>query len=919
MGFWNVRGLNSPNKQKYIKWFLQHHDIGLFGLLETKVKPSSLNRVRDSLCNGWCVSTNSQWHKGGRVWLLWKPHLYQIQFLEYNAQFIHVRVGELNSGGSFYLTLFSVLVKGWGGQSTEEEIADFQECVDCCNLVDIPATGSYFTWNNKQEAATRVYSRLDRALVNHDWINDRTDYYAHFHVEGYFDHTPCIIQRKVSVCQRKSSFKYFNMWSGVALFIPTVKKVWEHGISGTPMFQIVQKLRMLKNPLKVLNRDLFGDVENNCMRAWKYLEYIQTQLRSDPTNSDLISTELVALKEYQELQTACNSFLVQKSKAVWLTDGAFFVIEPFDIQQAFLNFYQQLLGESADLKPFNAAVVKKGSICTDEHWQILLSPVTNEEIKEALFSIPNHKAPGPDGYSSAFFKDSWEIIGGDICKAIADFFTHGRILKQINHTLVTLIPKVPLPVDVTQFRPIAYCNVLYKVISKLLCARLAKILPHIISPNQGGFIQGRNIIENILVCQDIIRLYNRSSVSPRCLIKVDLKKAYDSVNWSFLFQMLRALNFPPHFILMVQECVTTASYSLPSGLQMNKHKSNIYFLELRGRIRNILLGFLVVLKAAPFKYLGIPILFGRLGKKECQILIEKFVERIRSFGARKLSYAGRLVLVKSVLTSLFTYWANIFMIPKGVMKKIDSICKNYLWDGTSVYLRTPMVSWEKVYIRGSSWDSHVPKTHMSWNWKTVCRVRHDFKSGYGAGTWLADKKGYTVASGYQWIRHKEQKVGWAKLIWKSWALPKHKFLAWLILRNALNVKVRLFKHGICQDELCCLCNVGQETVEHVFKDCQYTSMVLAGVCAWLCIPSPSVNGLIWVGRRKWSLLKRNVCLAAFMAVYYEVWHQRNQARLEGILLRPSIVISQIQKCIKLRLASCKIVTNLDANWIASIV
>ncbi|XP_074289335.1 uncharacterized protein LOC141614488 [Silene latifolia] len=204
MGFWNVRGLNSPNKQKYVKWFLQHHDIGLFGLLEMKVKPSSLNRVRDSLCTGWCVSTNSQWHKGGRVWLLWKLHLYQIQFLEYNAQFIHVKVGELNSGGSFYLTLvyafndlqdrkalwhrlshFKSIINGlWivmgdfntvlspcerlGGQSTEEEIADFQDCVDCCNLVDIPATGSYFTWNNKQEAATRVYSRLDRALVNHD-------------------------------------------------------------------------------------------------------------------------------------------------------------------------------------------------------------------------------------------------------------------------------------------------------------------------------------------------------------------------------------------------------------------------------------------------------------------------------------------------------------------------------------------------------------------------------------------------------------------------------------------------------------------------------------------------------------------------------------------------------------------------------
>ncbi|XP_074302950.1 uncharacterized protein LOC141637290 [Silene latifolia] len=230
------------------------------------------------------------------------------------------------------------------------------------------------------------------------------------------------------------------------------------------------------------------------------------------------------------------------------------------------------------------------------------------------------------------------------------------------------------------------------------------------------------------------------------------------------------------------------------------------------------------------------------------------------------------------------------------------------------------VKWvHQVYIKGSSWDSHVPKTHMSWNWKTIYKIRDDFKSGYDAGTWLADKKGYTVCSGYDWIRHKEQKVGWAKLIWKSWALPKHKFLSWLILKIALNVKVKLFKHGTCQDDICRLCGAGQETVEHVFQTCQYVSMVLAGVCDWLGIPKPTVNRIIWVGRRNWSLLKRNVCLAVVMAVYYAVWHQRNQARLEGIVLRQNISIHQIQQCFKLRMISCKIVTRVDPNWMASIM
>ncbi|XP_074298892.1 uncharacterized protein LOC141629862 [Silene latifolia] len=863
MGFWNVKGLNSPSKQKYVKWFLQHHDIGLFGLLETKVKLSSLNRVRDSLCAGWCVSTNSQWHKGGRVWLLWKPHLYQIQFMEYNAQFIHVKMGELNSGGSFYLTMV-------GGQSTKEEIADFQDCVDCCNLVDIAATGSYFTWNNKQEAAIRVYSRLDRALVNHEWVNDRADYYAHFHVEGYFDHTPCIIQRQSSTCQRKSSFKYFNMWSGVALFIPTVQKIWEHCIYGTPMFQIVQKLRMLKNPLKALNRDLFGDVENNCMRALKYLEYIQTQLRSDPTNSDLITTELVALKEYQELQTACNSFLVQKSKAVWLTDGdsntkmfhsymksrharnkvlqitdveGHCCTEPDDIQQAFLTFYQQLLGESATLKPIKSKfVVKKGPICSDEHWQILLSPVTNEEIKDALFSIPNHKALGPDGYSSAFFKDSWEIIGVISMLRALNFPPH--FITMIQECVTTASYSLVLNGEAFGFfhgkQGLRQGDPLSPLLFTIAMEYLSRVLNFAteVLPFKFHSICSRLKLQHLMFADDLLLFSKGDTQSVMVLLR------------SF------------------------ATFSAASGLQMNNHKSYIYFSRVQRKVRDYIIGLSGCVEGQlPFKYLGIPITAGRLGKKEYQVLIEKIVERIRCFGARKLSYAGRLVLVKSVLISLFTYWANIFLIPKGVMKKIDSICRNYLWDGTSVYLRTPMVNWEKVctpqsegglglrysldwnratigklvwwiyskpdslwvkwvhqvYIRGSSWDSHVPKTHMSWNWKTICRGRDDFQSGYLLVFGFFDKKGYTVCSGYDWIRHKEQKVGWAKLIWKSWALPKHNFLAWLILRNALNVKARLFKHGICLDDICCLCNVGQETVEHVFQDCQYASMTF---CEW---------------------------------------------------------------------------------------
>ncbi|XP_074298393.1 uncharacterized protein LOC141629264 [Silene latifolia] len=176
--------------------------VGLFGLLETKFKPLSLNYVRNNICASWCLSTNTQYHKGGRVWILWNPTMFQIQFLEYQAQFIHMRVTNLGSRYCFYLTMvyafngvaqrrslwerlcaFSHCLRGaWivcgdfntvlapssilGGSSTNEEMDDFRACVDACGLTDSHALGSLYTCSNKQEPMSRVFGRLDRVLVN---------------------------------------------------------------------------------------------------------------------------------------------------------------------------------------------------------------------------------------------------------------------------------------------------------------------------------------------------------------------------------------------------------------------------------------------------------------------------------------------------------------------------------------------------------------------------------------------------------------------------------------------------------------------------------------------------------------------------------------------------------------------------------
>ncbi|XP_074317710.1 uncharacterized protein LOC141653760 [Silene latifolia] len=492
-----------------------------------------------------------------------------------------------------------------------------------------------------------------------------------------------------------------------------------------------------------------------------------------------------------------------------------------------------------------------------------------------FFDTPVDKSPGPDGYTSAFFKDSWDVIGEDVCAAIKDFFSTGKLLNQINATNITLILK------------------------------LAQVLPDIISDNQGAFIKGRSIIENVLIRQDIVKLYNRKAVSLRCLLKIDLQKAYDTVEWNFVEQLLQGLQFPDAFIHRVMTYIKSTSVSLclnesifgyfkgkrglrwpfqyhplckatklnhlmfaddllmfckgntasimlllrafssfsrASGLTMNSSKSEVYYNGVGQQLKDDIqqaTGF--VEGSMPFRYLRVPIKAGRLTKSECNTITEKMVSRIRSLGARKLSYAGRVVLINSVLNTLYSYWASIFLLPKSIIKRIESICRNYLWDGTAEYHRVPLIAWDKiygkadrlwirwvnqVYLKGRNWHDYEPPADVAWSWKSICKVKNLMKARYTDGQWTANPRGYSIRNGYEWLRTQQPKQDWVSMVWSSWNIPKHAHIVWIIMHNGLNVKDKLCKIGYCTDDRCIICDSHFETQEHLFFYCRYSQQIL---------------------------------------------------------------------------------------------
>jgi len=167
-------------------------------------------------------------------------------------------------------------------------------------------------------------------------------------------------------------------------------------------------------------------------------------------------------------------------------------------------------------------VVNQGLTLTKEQQMHICQDFTNLDIKEAIFSIPNNKSPATDGFNSGFNKNTWQNIVSLVCSTVREFFTNGIMPSYISNTKLIVLPKVPHPYNALEFRPIYFCNVIYKTISKLICNRIKEVLPSLNDQSQGAFVKGRELLHNVLNCRDLARGYQRKNISPRCLLKIDL-------------------------------------------------------------------------------------------------------------------------------------------------------------------------------------------------------------------------------------------------------------------------------------------------------------------------------------------------------------------------------------------------------------
>nr|XP_009762494.1 PREDICTED: uncharacterized protein LOC104214512 [Nicotiana sylvestris] len=284
------------------------------------------------------------------------------------------------------------------------------------------------------------------------------------------------------------------------------------------------------------------------------------------------------------------------------------------------------------------------------------------------------------------------------------------------------------------------------------------VIRDLIEESQSAFIEGRGIADNILFTHELFKGYNRKGISPRCVIKVDLRKAYDTLDllqheWRadkpisrkkrhstrglmppYLFviaieylqrelaQLAKNKNFKFHprckklgtihicfaddLLMFCKADITSTrllqqtflKFSNSSGLQANAEKSSIQLAGISDSTKQDIMQELGYTEGTmPFRYLGVPRASKKLSIIQCWPLVEKITQKINCWIAKLLSYAGRLQLIKLVPFGVQSYWAQIFQLPKKILKMIEAMCRSFLWSGTSTITKKALVAWDKVW------------------------------------------------------------------------------------------------------------------------------------------------------------------------------------------------------------------------------
>ncbi|CAB4270029.1 unnamed protein product [Prunus armeniaca] len=596
---WNCQGLGSDLTVRALHGLIRRNRPTAVFLMETKMRSSRLEGLRKRLgfCKGFDVAPVG---RAGGLSLWWDTSV-EVEILSSSSNVICSQFQVMNTGDKAHFTwvygtpyredknvfwhwmensLIPTTMPWFCGGDFNEYLWSHEKrgvivashnrprflhnFMTKMSLFDLGFNGPSFTWRGRARNGDLIQERIDRALANATWQSVWPNtIVSHGAVLGS-DHCPLIINTdpKRYIC--KKLFKFEAYWAKEDESYDLVERSWNQ-------LQQWSKQKFQKDHLEV-------------QQLIPQLEILQENWEDNVIEIQHLTARINALLENEE------SYWKQRSRIKWLMEGdantAFFhqttiqrrrmnhihriknsdglwVETPILVRHVVDNYFKDLFtsGGTRDWGDILNCVLP---VVSDEANVELCSQITVQEVKDAVFQMGGTKAPGPDGFPGIFYHSYWETICNDVQGIAADFLRGTSSPMPLNLTHIALIPKIPNPESVSQFRPIGLCNFSYKILSKVMANRLQPHMAAIISSSQNAFIPGRQIQDNLIIAHEIFH-YLKLKKSKKHFdlgVKLDMNKAYDRVEWDFLEAVMLKMGFAESWVNLIMSCVRSVELSV---------------------------------------------------------------------------------------------------------------------------------------------------------------------------------------------------------------------------------------------------------------------------------------------------------------------------------------------------------------------
>ncbi|KAJ9557521.1 hypothetical protein OSB04_012135 [Centaurea solstitialis] len=444
----------------------------------------------------------------------------------------------------------------------------FNNFIFSAGLSDLRLGGRSFTWMN---SSCSKLSKLDRFLVSSRLIDSWSLSSSLALPRLLSDHCPIFLDTG-SDDFGPSPFKFFNSWLADSELGALVINKWGDALPEFEVFSKVERLSRKLRHLKSTIKEWAGTkrkAKDEAIGALKQkIAALDLLAEVGIIDESRINEKATLMTKVEDLVSDKLRDLKQKAKINWLSErdenSRFFhgivnnrvknfrihglncngswVSEPAKIKDAALAFFKSKFEENHPIRPTLTSSLFKKISDTQRAW--LERPFTEEEVKAAMWSCGNNKAPGPDGFTFEFIRKFWDVIGSDFVDAVKFFESNCQINPGSNSSFITLVPKVKDPLSLVDYCLINLIGCVCKVISKALAERIKGVMNTVISNTQTAFIKGRSILDGPLLVNEIIDWAKRKR-NKLLIFKVDFAKAFDSLNWNFLDNVSVLINGSP--------------------------------------------------------------------------------------------------------------------------------------------------------------------------------------------------------------------------------------------------------------------------------------------------------------------------------------------------------------------------------------